>query len=50
MSDWMKDFDEAKKKEGQKTGKIGECETCEKTRKLGDDGKCASCDVRSIKQ
>ena len=46
MSDWMKDFDEAKKKEGQNTSKRGECKSCNKVKKLGDDGNCTRCFVK----
>lgn len=48
--DWMKDFDKAKKNEGRKTGKKCKCIICDKFKTLGDDGKCASCDLRSIKR
>ena len=46
MSDWMKDFDRAKARETRKKPTLGQCKSCRKIKKLGDDGKCPTCFVK----
>ena len=46
MSDWMDDFDEAKRNETRDRPLMSTCKSCGKVRPVGDDGDCGNCFVK----